>query len=241
MATVYDALIVPALKEIGVTGASETPTAGEADDALLALNRLIDQMAAQRLQMYAEGRTTWSITSGTPNYFLGPTSVTTGLILPIRPTRLDHVSFFDTSTPALEHQLPILTDDAFALYQKGFTNLWPQVCYYNPTFSLGNLILLPTPTDTGLVGALYYPDPVVEFAGLSTVVSLPPGYREMLVTNLAVNLASSYEKPLDPLLMKRAQDAIAVVKRNSAKLMDMSFDAGALISGGGSWDIRSGP
>jgi hypothetical protein len=80
---------------------------------------------------------------------------------------------------------------------------------------------------------LYAPAAVSEFAGLSTAISLPPGYRRMLVKNLAVDLAPSYEKEVSSALYEAAVEAKAVVKRANRRLVDMCFDPGALVQGGG--------
>ena len=52
MATARD-YITSSLKEIGVLGEQETPTAAQSADGLEALNDLIDQWAAIRLQIYS--------------------------------------------------------------------------------------------------------------------------------------------------------------------------------------------
>ena len=236
MAVVSD-LIASALKEIGVLAESEVPSASQGADALAALNRLVDQWKAERLQIYSITRTVFTISGGT--YTVG----TGGTVNVDRPVFLDHVGFQDTSSsPVMEYELSELTDDAYAgLTPKALTSPFPTSWYYNATFPLGALTLWPTPTSATLQGVLYAPAAVAAFAGLTTAISLPPGYEELILTTLALRLATSYGRQIDPGLRERAGEARAIVKRANMRLTDLSFEAGALIGGGGGWDIRTGP
>jgi hypothetical protein len=238
MATAGD-VVSAALRELGVLAAGETATADDSADGLSALNRLIDQWAAERLRIYTVTRTVWTLTSGTGQYAVGP-----GLAVNVvRPVYVDHVNFQDTSTsPDTEYPLDKLTEDAWAgIRYKAQTSTFPTSWYYNPTYTAGALDLWPVPTSTTLQGVLYAPAAVAQFAALTTAVSLPPGYEEMLVTALAIRLSPSYGRRVSPELREAAQEAEAVVKRANVRLSDLSVDAGALIQGGrGSYDIRRG-
>ena len=240
MATVLD-IVVGALQEIGVLAAGEVPTAAEADSALSTLNDLIDQWAAERLQIYTTTRTTWTIVSGTQNYTLG----TGGNINVARPIYIDHINFVNTEpTIPIEYKLTPLTDDAWSnVPQKTLTSPFPTCWYYNPTFPLGTVTFWPVPTSTLLQGALYAPEAVTEFSTLQDSVALPPGYRRMMVKNLATCLAASYERDPRPALLDDAKETVAAVKRSNKRLMDMSVDLAAL---GGSrgrflYNINTGP
>lgn len=241
MATVLT-IVSQALRELNVLAAGETPTADEAEDGRIALNDLVDQWAAEELQIYSTTRTTWSLVSGTAAYTVG----TGGTVNIVRPVYIDHVDFIDTTAdPDLEYSsLTRLTGDDYSrIAQKALTSPQPQAWYYNPTFPLGTLTFWPVPTASGLQGAIYAPTAVPEFAALTTTVSLPPGYRRMIVKNLALELAPSYAKTqVNPLLVKQAGEAIASVKRANTQLMDLSFDPGSLIQGTGrfSYDINRG-
>jgi len=62
-------------------------------------------------------------------------------------------------------------------------------------------------------------------------VSLPPGYRRMLIKNTAVCLAASYERDPRKGLEDDARESVAVVKRANKRLMDMNIEAAALVQG----------
>jgi len=241
MAVVLD-VIADALRELGVLAAGEVATADDANSGLLALNRLVDQWAAEELQIYQTTRTTWSIVSGTSSYTLG----TGGNINIARPVFIDHINFQNTgSSPTIEYQMSPLTDDAYSRIPiKTITAPFPTSYYYNPTYPTGTVILWPVPTSTTLQGVLYAPQAVAEFAGLTTAITLPPGYRRMLVKNLAVELAPSYERPVMSKLDEQARESKSIVKRANKRLADMQLEAAALIQGKNrrfTYNILTGP
>jgi hypothetical protein len=229
-----------ALREIGVLATSETAAAADALDAMAAANRLLDQWRAERLQFYALTRTTWTIVSGTQDYNVG-TGLTVNVV---RPVYIDHINFQDTSqNPVTEYPMVALTDDAYAsIVEKGLTSTLPQSWYYNQTQTYGVVSLFPIPTSGTLQGVMYAPTAITAFTSLTNTIAMPPGYEELLITGLAVNLASSYSAQISPSLAQRAINARAIVKRSNIRMRDLSFDPAALIGNRGyGWDIRSGP
>ncbi len=240
MATFAD-LATDALLDLGVIAAGETPDTDDLLNALRAMNRLVDQWAAERLNIYTVTATTWPIVSGTQDYTVGAG----GDINVPRPIYVDRVTFsYLPSTIAIELPLGKLTDNDWAgVTLKTLTSTLPRSFYYNPTFPLGMLKLWPIPVSppSALTGVLYAPEQIGEFLAINTVVSLPPGYRRMIVKNLAVEMAASYQRNLAPELMMAASEAKSVVKRSNVKMQDMSFDnaaTGAAIAR--SYYIRTG-
>src|SRR3972149_6528949 len=219
MAEVRD-IVTAALRELGVKAAGEVITADEADSGLEELNRLVDQWAGERLLIYRVTRTTWTI-SATQNYTVG----TGGTVNVVRPVYLDHVNLIDTSTdPDQETPLTPLTDDGWAaITQKAATSTQPTNWYHNQPFPLGTLSLWPIPSSATLQGALYAPQQTSEFTSLDEVISLPPGYRRMLVKNLARDLAPSYGRAVHPELKEEAIETKATVKRNNYRPSGLLF------------------
>lgn len=236
--TVQD-IITTALERLSVLAAGETPEYQDSTDGLDALNSLIDQWASERLQIYSITRTTWTIVSGTSVYTVG----TGGTVNIARPIYIQNLDFQDTAvSPTIEYHLNKLTDDAYAaLPIKGLQATLPQSWYYNPTFPLGTLTFWPVPTSTTLQGVIYAATAVTEFAALTDTVTLPPGYRRMLVNNLALELASDFGADPKPSVIKAAQESMEAVKRANFRMMDLSFTADMLTKRGSSWLIQAGP
>jgi len=239
VATVND-LIEASLREINVLAAGEVMPAEDAIDGLAALNRLRDKWAAERLMIYTTTRTTWTIVASTGQYTVG----TGGDVNIVRPNFLDRVGYIDTAqSPDLERILPRHTEASYAgIEQKEDDSTYPTSWYYNPTFtsSLGTLDFFPVPTGSTLEGVLYSPTAIATLAGTDTV-TLPPGYEQMIVKTLALELVPSYGKQPHPMLVQQAQDAMAVVKRSNERMRDLRIDSGALIGAGAhGYDIREG-
>ena len=226
MATVLD-VVADAMSDLGILAPGEVPAADDVTSGLRALNRLVDQWAADRLMIYTQTRTTWNLTSNDAVYTVG----LGGDVNVARPVHINHVRYYDTAfTPLIERELSPLTDDAFALLKaKGQTNNIPVVYYYNPTYPLGTITLWPIQQSTTLVGVLYAPEAVAEFTDGSTVLVLPPGYRRMIVKNLAVELASSFKVEAGPSVQQAADESMAVVMRANRHISDLSFPPDALI------------
>lgn len=241
--TVRD-LATQALREINVVAARETPSAADAEDARVALNDILDQYAAERLAIFTITRSTAAVGGSNQTFIIG----VGGTITRQPPVWIDHINALDTSvTPNIEYPMTELTDDAYAEYrQKGMTTSgFPQYWYQRRELIAvaGALRLMvtvfPLPTNNYTV-VVYAPEAVTVFNSLSDDLILPPGYKRMLVTNLAVELARQHSRNVTPELMQAATQSKAVVKAANQTLSDMSFD-GALMGNGGGWDIRTGP
>lgn len=228
-------LVDDALTEIGVRAAGETLPSSEAQDGLRLLNRMVDSWAAERLTIYTITRTAWTITASDGQYTVGASAN----VAVARPVYIDHVNFIDTSTdPDKEYPLVKLTEDAWAGIQlKALTATYPQCWYYNPTYPNGTLDLWPVPTSSTLTGALYAPAAVGQFSGLTTTVSLPPGYELALVKNLALQLCPQYGRKADADLIEQARQSKETIKRANKRISDLTLDAGALIGGHSNYNI----
>lgn len=237
MATVRD-VVTDALIEIGVLAAGEAASSGDADLCFRHFNRMVSMHAAEGLLSYTRTRTTWTI-SQTASYTVG----SGGTINIVRPglEDIEDVRLIDTNaTPDTETPLARLTEQAYReIPQKALTSTRPDSWYYNPTMSTGTLYLFPIPTDSGLGGAIYTKTEVAQFASLSTDISLPDGYQEMYVSNLAVRIAPSFQREVSGALAQAASRSKDIVKRSNVRVPYASFPAEALIGGGSRWDIRT--
>lgn len=220
MATVRD-LIYAALREINVIAQGEVPSTGEAQDALDILGRLQDRWATERLYLFTVTRTLFTITQST-SFSVG----SGGDINITRPTYLDAVHLVDTSSdPDGESPLEKLLEHDYRNYPtKAGTSATPSFWYYSPTYPLGALYLLPIPTSSGFQGAVYAPTPVTKYTSLDTSVSLPPGYEELIVSNLAIRCAPMFGASVHPELKIAAQTCLAHIKRLNRRPTRLRFD-----------------
>ena len=234
-------LLVAALRRIGVVAQGVTPQAETLQQALIAFNAFVDGLAINKLMMYAETRTLWVIKPGQQDYLIGP-GQDIDRARPIYVEQYGSVSplrYIDTNNDNTESPLYLLTDEQWrAISLKNLTNSLPSNAYYSPTYPFSTVSLWQVPTRTGLVGVLYAPTALTEY-NYDDLISLPPGYRRFLITNLAIELCAEFERQPPPLLPDLAQQAKADVERANMKLMDMAMDPMWSIGGGGVYNIFS--
>lgn len=150
-----------------------------------------------------------------------------------RPVYIDRVSILD---PTLDtpYEIPLTKWNDAAYEQqtvKDLQSTFPSAWYYNPTFPYGTLTFWPVPSSATYDAVIYVPTQVAQFEAVTDTFEAPPGYKRMLVNNLALELCPSYEKQPHPLLMKAAAESLAAVKRTNQRPTDLAFDSGALIGG----------
>lgn len=235
MATVRD-LVYAALEEINVTAQGEVPTTAEAQKALDVLGRLQDRWSTERLYLFTVTRTLFTITQAT-SFSVG----SGGDINITRPTYIDAVHLVDTSSdPDGESPLGKMLEEDYRNYPtKAGTAAIPSSWYYSPTYPLGALYLIPIPTSSGFQGAVYAPTPVTKYTSLDTSVSLPPGYEELIVSNLAVRCAPTFGAQVHPELKAAAATSLAHIKRLNRRRTRLKFDPELLSPQGKVYDIMT--
>lgn len=219
--TVLD-LLTQTCQDLGILAAGEDLSGDDADLALSRMQDWVDSLGLEGLTAYVIARTTWTIT-GASTITIG-SGGTINVARPVNAEAIDNIGFQDTSiAPVTETLLgrPLTEAQYASLGQKTLTGVFPSCFYYRPTFPLGTLIPWPLPTSSTLQGVIYAATPLTEPATLSDVLALPPGYRRFYRTNLRLELADAFEKPITPRQERTAESAKRWVKRNNAKLADL--------------------
>ncbi|MGE4442712.1 MAG: hypothetical protein AB7D27_14665 [Desulfomicrobium sp.] len=168
-------IINRALRLIGVLASGETASAAEAQDALEALNDMLDN---------------WSISS-----LIIPYKVTQALTvsaspvaLAVRPVRVTGAWINDGAS---DLQMTLLSQaDYLSIANKALTGLPTSICNDGIT-PVASLYLYPVP-DKAYALTLQRWDALASIGALDDEIELPTGYREALATNLAIRLAPEY-------------------------------------------------
>lgn len=220
--TVQD-LITATLQDLGVLAAGEDPSGDEADLALARFQDWVDSLALENLSMFVNVRTTWTIT-GASTITIG-SGGTINVARPVNAEAIQNIGYQDTSlSPVTETLLgrPLTEDQYAAIAQKALTGTYPYRFYYKPSYPLGTLIPWPLPTSSTLQGVIYAATPLSEPALLTDTITLPPGYRRFYRTNLRLEFADAFEKPISKRQENVAETAKRWVKRANVKLVDMA-------------------
>jgi hypothetical protein len=139
-----------------------------------------------------------------------------------------------------EYAVTIINNQEWAsISQKSTRSSFPTKLYVEGSYPLATLSLWPVPSEVNNL-ILYTKKPLAQFASVNDVVSLPPGYEDAIVNNLAVRLAPEFGKPLDPLIMAFADKSLASIKRKNIKPVYMKSDTSGMASGGHSFNVITG-
>jgi hypothetical protein len=209
-------IVNDALKEIGVLAEGETPTASMADDALRALNRIMESLSNYQAFAYTPSLVSKALTSQT-SFTVGPT----GDVVVDRPIAVES-AFVDRSN--LTYPVRVVNNQQWdSIVYKTSTGSNTEVIWYEPTVPNG--IVHVWPKCTGCTLNLRVINLVVSFATLATTVSLPPGYEEALIKNLAVNIAPQYPAcNLSPLTIQQAKNSLKIITRTNNAIPTLSLD-----------------
>lgn len=219
-----------------VIGKGEAPDDDEAADGLAALNSMMDSLSIERLNVYYIVEETLTLgTAATYTMGVGGDLNTT------RPTRIEDCCFIRYADADL--QLELLNFQAYAaVVSKSTASNLPSYLFADMQNPLVRLTFWPVPTGAAAVAHIFSWKQLQQFAALTTVLALPPGYEEMIAYNLTVRWACpEFGQPVQPEVAAFASRSMASLKRinavppvarSEAGLMTRQWPAGSIIWGG---------
>ncbi|MBU6231819.1 hypothetical protein KGP36_04060 [Patescibacteria group bacterium] len=221
MSTTASDQINRALRLLGVLAEGETPSNATSQDALLALNQMLDSWNTERLSVFCtqDQAVTWpaSTASGT----LGP-SGTLGNNL-IRPVKLDDATYFMDTGTGVSFGIRLINQEQYdGVAVKTITSTYPEVLFYNPTYPNGTVTLFPVPTGAiqfHFISVLELTQPAL----LTTALMLPDGYLRAFAYNLALEIAPEFGVEPSPTIK-----SIAIASKRDIKRINDPEDVMAM-------------
>lgn len=187
MATAGD-LITGALRLIGQLAEGETASPETTNDALVAMNQMIDSWSTERLSVYSTQDQVFTWPPTTISRTLGPT----GDFVGNRPILIDDATYFRDPGTGVSFGIKLINQQQYdGIAVKTVTTTYPQVLWYNTTMPNIEMFLYPVPT-RALEWHFISVDELAQPAMLSTVLSFPPGYLRAFRFNLAVEIATEF-------------------------------------------------
>ena len=187
MATASE-LINGALRLLGVLAEGEVPSAGTADDALVAMQQMIDSWSTERLAVYTTQEQVFTWAAGFLSRTLGPT----GDFIGNRPILLDDSTYFIDPSSGISYGIKIINQQQYdGIAVKTVTSSYPQVLWINTTYPNVDLHIYPVPTRP-LEWHFISVDPLDAPVTQSTVLAFPPGYLRAFRYNLACEIAPEF-------------------------------------------------
>ena len=144
MATTAGDQINRALRLLGVLAEGETPSAATSQDALLAMNQMIDSWNTERLSVFATQDQVFSWPAGEIRRTLGPS----GDFVGNRPVLLDDATYYRAPS-GVSYGIKFINQDQYdGIAVKTATSTFPQVIFVNETYPNVEMYVYPRPTQT---------------------------------------------------------------------------------------------
>lgn len=221
-------IITFALKRIGVYAPGETVADSDAEDCLTALNDMLDSWSNENLTCYAKLEQSVALTVGKTTYTIG-TSGGADINL-TRPLKIDDspVSAYIQDTNGNNFYLNVVPQEQWNMIANRSGNVnsnIPDTLFYDPQFPLGKINFWPQPNSGNYTAFWDSFLQLTTFTNLASSLSLPPGYKDALQKNLAIEVWPDFKSGEPPAwLIEQARVAKANVKRTNIKAVQAVFD-----------------
>lgn len=231
-------IITDAMVEIGAYAPGETISSVHQALGLLRFQNQLNAWQADFLTLNLQTPQSFTLTSGTSSFTIGPTSTD---IATVRPVFVQGINYLiPGSSPATEVPMAEMDDDVYmALSQKGLTSSLPQQYHVNATMPNATVFVWPTVTqNVGLIVYLF--QGISEPALLTTNVTGPQGYQEAFMYQLALRLCGPMFRPVSQELKEMAAATFARMKRPNDIPSQMAVDAALVPAAGSGFNILTG-
>jgi len=177
-----------ALRLLGVLAEGETPSAATSQDALFALNQMIDSWGTEKLATFTTQEQVFNWLPGLISQTLGPS----GDFVGDRPVLMDDATYFVDTSSGISYGIKIINQQQYdGIAVKTVTSTFPQVMWINTNYPNVDMHIYPVPTkvlEWHFISAAQLTQP----AALSTLLYFPPGYMRAFRYNLACELAPEF-------------------------------------------------
>ena len=221
MSTTAGDQINGALRLIGQLAEGETPSAATSQDALTAMNQMIDSWSIERLAVFSTQDQVFSWPPGAISRTLGPT----GDFVGNRPVLLDDSTYFRDPANNISFGIKILNQQQYnGIAVKTVTSTYPQVIWINMTYPDIEMYVYPVPTKV-LEWHFVSVSELTQPATLATVLSFPPGYLRAFRYCLACEIAAEFGVEPSPQVSRIAMTSKRNLKRinNPDDIMSLPY------------------
>jgi hypothetical protein len=210
-----------ALRLIGQLAEGETPSAATSQDALTAMNQMIDSWSIERLAVFSTQDQVFMWPPGAISRTLGPT----GDFVGNRPVLLDDSTYFRDPANNISFGIKILNQQQYnGIAVKTVTSTYPQVIWVNMTYPDIEMYIYPVPTKV-LEWHFVSVSELTQPATLATVLSFPPGYLRAFRYCLACEIAAEFGVEPSPQVSRIAMTSKRNLKRinNPDDIMSLPY------------------
>jgi len=210
-----------AMRLIGMLAEGETPSAAASQDALSAMNQMIDSWNTERLSVFSTQDQIFTWPASTLSRTLGPT----GNFVGNRPVLLDDATYFRDAATNVSYGIKIINQQQYnGIAVKTVTSTYPQVMWINMTYPDIEMYVYPVPLRP-LEWHFVSVEELTQPAVLATTLSFPPGYLRAFKYNLACEIAAEFGVEPSPQVQRIAMTSKRNLKRinNPDNVMAMPY------------------
>jgi len=221
MATTAGDQINGALRLLGILAEGETPSAATSQDALAALNQMVDSWNTERLSVFSTQDQVFSWPPNVLSRTLGPSGDFQGN----RPVLFDDSSYFRDPSNGISFGIKFINQQQYnGIAVKTVTSTYPQVIWVNMTYPDVEMYVYPKPTKL-LEWHFVSVEELTKPASLSTTLHFPPGYLRAFKYNLACEIAPEFGVEPSPTVSRIAMTSKRDLKRinNPDDIMSLPY------------------
>lgn len=214
-------LINGSLRLIGVLAEGETPSAETSQDALVAMNQMIDSWNTERLSVFSTQDQVFIWPAGQLSRTLGPS----GDFVGNRPVMLDEATYYRDPSTNVSYGIKFINQQQYdGIAVKTVTSTYPQVVFTNMTYPNIEMFVYPRPI-RDLEWHFISVEELTQPALLNTELTFPPGYLRAFRYNLACELAPEFGVEPSPQVQRIAMTSKRNLKRinNPDDIMSMPY------------------
>ena len=222
------------LRLLGVLAEGETPSAETSQDALTALNQMIDSWSVERLAVYSTQDQVFTWPAGQISRTLGPS----GDFVGNRPVLLDDATYYKAPS-GVSYGIKFINQSQYdGIAVKTASSTFPQVIFVNMTIPNVEMYVYPRPLQD-LEWHFISVDELTQPATLDTVLYFPPGYMRAFAYGLACELAPEFGVEPSPQVQRIAMTSKRNLKRinNPDDVMSLPY---AVVANRQRFNIYSG-
>ena len=214
-------LINGALRLIGMLAEGETPSAATSQDALTAMNQMIDSWNTERLSVFSTQDQIFTWPNNQVHRTLGPT----GDFVGNRPVQLDDATYFKDPTTGISYGIKLINQQQYdGIAVKSVTSTFPQVMWINMDYPNIDMYVYPVPTKA-LEWHFISVEELTKPATIYTQLAFPPGYLRAFRYNLACEIAAEFGVEPSPQVSRIAMTSKRNLKRinNPDDIMSLPY------------------
>jgi hypothetical protein len=193
---------------LGILAEAETPSAAMSQDALMAMQQMIESWNTERLSVFCTEDQVFTWPASLISRTLGPT----GDFVGNRPILVDDATYFKAPS-GVSYGIKMINQQQYnGIAVKTVTSTFPQVMWVNMTFPNIEIYLYPRPTQNlefHFVSVQELTSPVT----LATALHFPPGYLRAFTYNLAMEFAPEFGVEPSPQVQRIAMTSKRNLKR----------------------------